>query len=72
MSFIKKRNKESSYRIKWDKDFAIQLAKDYPKSFVRSLEYHIGDEYYKKQQFTEYDIGGFKEQVQVKINWKLN
>lgn len=70
LSFIKKRNKESSYRIKWDKDFAIQLAKDYPKSFVRSLEYHIGDEYYKKQQFTEYDIGGFKEQVQVKINWK--
>jgi len=70
LSFIKKRNKESSYRIKWDKDFAIQLAKDYPKSFVRSLEFHIGDEYYKKQKFTEYDIGGFKEQMQVKIFWK--
>jgi len=70
LSFIKNRNKESSYRIKWDKDFATQLAKDYPKSFVRSLEFHIGDEYYKEQKFTEYDIGGFKEQVQVKINWK--
>lgn len=70
LSFIKKRNKESSYRVKWDKDFAIQLAKDYPKSFVRSLEFHIGDEYYKEQKFTEYDIGGFKEQVQVKIEWK--
>ena len=70
LSFIKKRNKESCYRIKWDKDFAVQLAKDYPKSFVRSLEFHIGDEYYKKQKFTEYDIGGFKEQVQVKIDWQ--
>lgn len=69
LSFIQKRNKESSYRIKWDKDFAVQLAKDYPKSFVRSLEFHIGDEFYKKQKFTEYDIGGFKEQVQVKIDW---
>ena len=69
LSFIKKRNKESSYRIKWDKDFAVQLAKDYPKSFVRSLEFHIGDDFYKKQKFTEYDIGGFKEQVQVKIDW---
>lgn len=72
LSFIKKRNKESSYRIKWDKDFAVQLAKDYPKSFVRSLEFHIGDEYYKEQKFTEYDIGGFKEQLQVKIEWKDN
>lgn len=53
-----------------EKDFATQLAKDYPKSFVRSLEFHIGDEYYKKQKFTEYDIAGFKEQVQVKIDWK--
>ena len=69
LSFIQKRNKESSYRMKWDKDFAVQLAKDFPKSFVRSLEFHIGDEYYKKQKFTEYDIGGFKEQVQVKIDW---
>ena len=69
LSFIKKRNKESSYRIKWDKDFAVQLAQDYPKSFVRSLEFHIGDEYYKEQKFTEYDIGGFKEQLQVKIDW---
>jgi hypothetical protein len=70
LSFIKKRNKESSYRLKWDKTFAVQLAKDYPKSFVRSLEFHIGDEYYKEQKFTEYDIGGFKEQLQVKIDWK--
>lgn len=70
LSFIKKRKKESSYRIKWKKDFAVQLAKDYPKSFVRSLEFHIGDEFYKSQRFTEYDIGGFKEQVQVKIIWK--
>lgn len=70
LSFIKKRNKESSYRIKWSKDFAVQLAKDYPKSFVRSLEFHIGDDYYKEQKFTEYDIGGFKEQLQVKIEWK--
>ena len=69
LSFIKNRNKESSYRIKWKNDFAVQLAQDYPKSFVRSLEFHIGDEYYKNLKFTEYDIGGFKEQVQVKINW---
>jgi hypothetical protein len=69
LSFIRNRNKESSYRIKWDKDFAVQLAKDYPKSFVRSLEFHIGDEYYKEKKYTEYDIGGFKEQVQVKIDW---
>ena len=39
---------------------------------MRSLEFHIGDEYYKKQKYTEYDIGGFKEQLQVKINWKNN
>ncbi|KAB1159987.1 hypothetical protein F7018_06650 [Tenacibaculum aiptasiae] len=70
LSFVKDRKKESSYRIKWDKDFATQLAKDYPKSFVRSLEYHIGDEYYKNQRFSEYDIGGFKEQLQVKVEWK--
>ncbi|MGB1284675.1 MAG: hypothetical protein ACPG44_09480 [Polaribacter sp.] len=70
LSFIKKRNKESSYRIKWTNEFAIQLAQDYPKSFVRSLEFHIGDEYYKEQKFTEYDIGGFKEQLQVKIKWQ--
>jgi hypothetical protein len=69
LSFIQNRKKESSYRIKWFKDFAVQLAKDFPKSFVRSLEFHIGDEYYKTQKYTEYDIGGFKEQVQVKINW---
>lgn len=72
LSFIKKRNKVSSYRIKWDKQFAVQLAKDYPKSFVRSLEFHIGDEYYKERRFTEYDIGGFKEQLQVKIEWRSN
>ncbi len=34
------------------------------------MEFHIGDEYYKKQKYTEYDIGGFKEQLQVKIMWK--
>ena len=70
LSFIKNRNQTSSYRIKWDNEFAVQLAKDYPKSFVRSLEFHIGDEYYKKLKFTEYDIGGFKEQLQVKISWE--
>ena len=70
--FAKGRNKTSSYRLKWNNEFAIQLAKDYPKSFVRSLEFHIGDDYYKKQKFTEYDIGGFKEQLQVKIAWKNN
>jgi hypothetical protein len=72
LSFAKKRNQISSYRLKWDNDFAIQLAKDYPKSFVRSLEFHIGDEHYKKLKYTEFDIGGFKEQVQVKIEWKNN
>ena len=72
LSFIKNRNKSSSYRLKWDKNFAVRLAEDYPKSFIRSLEFHIGDEYYKNLKFTEYDIGGFKEQLQVKINWKNN
>ena len=69
LSFIRRRNQISCYRLKWDKDFAVQLASDYPKSFVRSLEFHIGDEYYKEKKFTEYDIGGFKEQIQVKIGW---
>lgn len=72
LSFIKKRNQASSYRLKWNNTFAIQLAKDYPKSFVRSLEYHIGDEHYKSLRYTEFDIGGFKEQVQVKITWADN
>ena len=72
LSFSKNRTKESSYRLKWDNQFAIQLAKDYPKSFVRSLEFHIGDEYYKEKKFHEFDIGGFKEQLQVKISWKDN
>ena len=70
--FAKDRSQTSSYRLKWDNQFATQLAKDYPKSFVRSLEYHIGDEYYKQQQFSEFDIGGFKEQLKVKIDWKQN
>jgi len=70
LSFIKKRNKESSYRLKWDNEFAVQLAKDYPKSFVRALEFHIGDEHYKDLKYTEFDIGGFKEQLQVKIVWE--
>ena len=69
LSFIKKRNQESSYRLKWDNEFAMQLAKDYPKSFVRALEFHIGDEHYKDLKYTEFDIGGFKEQLQVKIKW---
>ena len=72
LSFIKNRSKSSSYRLKWDKEFAVKLAEDYPKSFIRSLEFHIGDEYYKNLKFTEYDIGGFKEQLQVKIDWKNN
>jgi len=70
LSDIKKRNKESSFRLKWDNEFAVQVAKDYPKSFVRALEFHIGDEHYKKLRYTEFDIGGFKEQLQVKIKWK--
>jgi hypothetical protein len=64
------RRKESSYRLTWKKDLAIQLAKDYPQSFVRSLEYQIGDSEYKKRGFAEYDIGGFKEQVQIRVSWK--
>jgi hypothetical protein len=70
LSFAKGRSKESSYRIKWDNEFAVQLAKDYPKSFVRALEFHIGDEHYKNLKYTEFDIGGFKEQLQVKIKWE--
>lgn len=70
--FAEKRNKESSYRLKWNNEFAVQLAKDYPKSFVRALEFHIGDEYYKDMEYTEFDIGGFKEQLQVKIKWENN
>ena len=66
------RSKESSYGLKWNKDFAVQLAKDYPKSFVRALEFHIGDEHYKGLKYTEFDIGGFKEQLQVKIEWDNN
>jgi hypothetical protein len=72
LSFIKNRNKESSYRLKWSNDFAEQLAKDFPKSFVRALEFHIGDEHYKSLKYTEFDIGGFKEQLQVKIHWENN
>jgi len=68
--FAKNRNQESSYRLKWDTDFSEQLAKDYPKSFVRALEFHIGDEHYKELRYTEFDIGGFKEQLQVKIIWE--
>ena len=67
--FAKNRSQTSSYRLKWKNDFAIKLAQDYPKSFVRALEFHIGDEYYKEAKFTEFDIGGFKEQLQVKIEW---
>lgn len=47
------------------------LAENYPKSFVRALEFHIGDEHYKNLNFSEFDIGGFKEQLQVKIKWKM-
>lgn len=70
LSDIKNRKKTSSYRLKWKQDFAAKLAKDYPKSFVRALEFHIGDDYYKDKKFTEFDIGGFKEQLQVKVNWR--
>lgn len=69
LSFINWRSKESSYRLKWGKDFSIKLAEDYPKSFVRSLEYHIWTEYYNEKWFSEYDVGGFKEQLQIKIEW---
>jgi len=70
--FAKGRSQASSYRLKWKNDFAVLLAEDYPKSFVRALEFHIGDDYYKNAKFTEFDIGGFKEQLQVKIEWKNN
>jgi len=72
LSASKGRSKEANYRLKWDNEFAVQLAKDYPKSFVRALEFHIGDEHYKDLKYTEFDIGGFKEQLQVKIVWKSN
>lgn len=72
LAFSKGRKKESCYRLKWNSDFAEQLAKDYPKSFVRALEFHIGDDYYKKIKYTEFDIGGFKEQLQLKIKWEDN
>lgn len=64
-----KRSQESNYKLIWGVDFAAQLAKDYPKSFVRSLEFHLGDEKFKKMKYHEFDIGGFKEQLQVKITW---
>lgn len=69
LSFPKGRSKESCYRIKWNNAFAIQLAKDYPKSFVRALEFHIWDEYYKDLKYHEFDIWWFKEQLQVSIKW---
>jgi len=72
LSASKGRSKEANYRLKWDNEFAVQLAKDYPKSFVRALEFHIGDEHYKDLKYTEFDIGGFKEQLQVKIVWESN
>jgi hypothetical protein len=71
LSFSKGRKQTSCYRLKWDNQMAVQLAKDYPKSFVRALEFHLGDEQYKKIKFNEFDIGGFKEQLQVKIDWSL-
>ena len=40
--FAKGRKQESSYRLKWNSNFSEQLAKDYPKSFVRALEFHMG------------------------------
>ena len=49
----KHRKKESSYRLKWTKarhsKFAKQLAKDYPQSFIRTIEYQIGEEYYNEK-----------------------
>lgn len=68
----KGRGQFSSYRLKWSKDFSVQLAKDYPKSFVRALEFHLGDDKYKELGYTEFDIGGFKEQVQIKVDWNTN
>lgn len=65
----KGRGQFSSYRLHWGKDLAVQLAQDYPKSFVRALEFHLGDAKYKDLGYTEFDIGGFKEQVQIKVEW---
>ena len=72
LSSSKGRSREANYRLKWNNEFAVQLAKDYPKSFVRALEFHIGDEHYKDLKYTEFDIGGFKEQLQVKIVWEFD
>jgi len=72
LSSSKGRSREANYRLKWNNEFAVQLAKDYPKSFVRALEFHIGDEHYKDLKYTEFDIGGFKEQLQVQIVWKFD
>lgn len=63
------RTLQSGFRIKWGKDLAIQLGQDYPQSFVRSLEFYLGDEEYKDRGYAEYDIGGFTEQLQIKIKW---
>ena len=69
LAFSKNRTVNSNYKLSWQKDFALQLANDYPKSYVRSLEYHIGHKDYKKLKFSEFDIGGFKEQLMVKVEW---
>lgn len=70
LGFSIARTQTSSYRLRWKNDFAAQIAGDYPKSFVRALEYEIGNEYYNELGFTEFDIGGFKEQLQVSVVWK--
>ena len=70
----KHRKKESSYRLVWMKaghnEFAKQLAKDYPQSFIRTIEYHIGEEYYNEKKYSEYDIGGFKEDLLIRVKWE--
>jgi hypothetical protein len=70
----KHRKKKGSYRLVWMKaghnEFAKQLAKDYPQSFIRTIEYHIGEEYYNKKKYSEYDIGGFKEELLIRVKWE--
>ena len=74
LSFGRHRGKASSYRLSWRKadhsKFAKQLAKDYPQSFIRTIEYQVGEEYYNEKKYSEYDIGGFKEELMIRVKWE--
>lgn len=67
----KKRNADSSWRLKWEEALSEQLANDYPFSMVRACEYELGesiDKYYSSLGFSELDIGGTIEQVQYRLS----